>query len=62
MEERRKSTNSGSGNRPSASGKGYTPPKVIYEGKLEVRAGSPIGRMPGMEFLDPASPLYEHDK
>ena len=36
----------------------YTPPKVIYEGMLEIKAGSPLGYSPDLEFLDPASPLY----
>jgi hypothetical protein len=42
-------------------GQEYTPPKVIHEGKLEVRAGSPLGRIPGTELFDPASPMYKGD-
>jgi hypothetical protein len=37
--------------------KTYTHPQIIYQGKLEVRAGSPLGGTPGMEFFDLANPM-----
>ncbi len=37
--------------------KRYQLPKVVYEGRLEVGAGSPIGKQPEAGFLDPASPI-----
>ena len=48
--------------RSAAVHRGYSPPEIIYEGKLEIRVGSPLGRLPGTEFFDPASPLYRGDK
>ena len=38
--------------------KRYQPPKVVFEGKLEVRAGTPMGKHPGEGLLDPASPIF----
>ncbi len=40
----------------------YAPPAIVHEGKLEVRAGSPLGRDPGAELFDPANPIFEHGK
>ncbi len=46
----------------AAAHQDYSPPGIIYEGKLEIRVGSPLGRLPGTEFFDPASPLYNGSK
>ena len=62
MEKQRKLAGSGFTDRPHLPKEKYTPPEVIYEEELEVRAGSPLGRMPGTEFLDPVSPLYKHNE
>jgi len=62
MEGQQKLAGFGFTDRPHLPKEVYIPPEVIYEGKLEVRAGSPLGRIPGTEFLDPVSPLYGHDE
>ena len=46
---------------PNCPQDAYSPPGVVYEGFLETRAGSPLSKLPGEEFFDPASPLYRSD-
>jgi hypothetical protein len=41
---------------------GYAPPAIVYEGKLEVRAGSPLGRDPAADLFDPANPIFGNGK
>lgn len=42
-------------NKREAEGE-YDRPRIVYEGELEVRAGSPLGA-PGMD--DPQDPLWD---
>ncbi len=37
--------------------KTYVPPAIVYEGKLEIQVGSPLGRDPGAGMFDPANPV-----